>query len=41
MPNSVVRLDWTKGKFDGVSIEGQRGNEIVWTRLDRDFRRQA
>lgn len=38
MPSSVVRIDWTKGKFDGVIIEGQRGDETTWTRLDRDFR---
>ena len=35
---SKVRIDWVKGKFDGVIIESQRGDEIDWTRLDRDFR---
>lgn len=38
MTGSIIRIDWTKGKFDGVIIESQRGDEIVWTRLDRDFR---
>lgn len=38
MTNSVVRIDWTKGKFDGVVIEGQRGDQTAWERLDRDFR---
>lgn len=37
MPN-MVRIDWTKGKFDGVIVEGQRGDETVWQRLDRDTR---
>lgn len=35
---SKVRLDWVKGKFSGVIIESQRGDETEWTRLDRDFR---
>lgn len=34
----MIRIDWVKGKFDGVIIEGQRGDETVWTRLDRDNR---
>lgn len=37
MPN-LVRIDWTKGKFEGVIVEGQRGDETVWQRLDRDTR---
>ena len=35
---SVVRIEWMKGKFDGVIIESQRDDETAWTRLDRDFR---
>lgn len=38
LPNNVIRIDWTKGKFDGVIVEGQRGDETNWTRLDRDTR---
>lgn len=38
MAGSVVRVDWKKGKYDGVLVEGQRGDEIVWTPLERDFR---
>lgn len=37
MPN-LVRIDWVKGKFDGVIVESQRGDETAWTRLDRDTR---
>ncbi len=38
MTGSIVRLDWIKGKFDGVFIESQRGDETEWTRLDFDMR---
>lgn len=38
LPNSTIRIDWTKGKFDGVIVEGQRGDESAWTKLDRDTR---
>jgi hypothetical protein len=38
MPNSATRIDWMKGKFDGVDVESQRGDEIDWTKLGRDFR---
>lgn len=38
LADSVVRIDWTKGKFDGVEVEGQRGDETDWTKLERDFR---
>jgi hypothetical protein len=38
MVMSVVRLDWTKGKADGVYIDSQRGDETEWTRLDFDTR---
>ena len=33
-----VTLDWTKGEFDGVVIEGKRGAETVYTLLDKDFK---
>ena len=33
-----VRLDWIKGEFDGVVIEGQRGAETVFSLLDKDFK---
>jgi len=36
--SSQVRIEWIKGRFDGVIIESQRGDETAWTRLDRDFR---
>ncbi len=35
---SGVMLDWTKGDFDGVVIEGQRGTETGFTFLDKDFK---
>lgn len=35
---SVVRLDWTKGIFDGVFIDSQRGDETAWARLGFDMR---
>ena len=38
MTGSVVRIDWTKRKFDGVFIDSQRGDETAWTRLDFDMR---
>ncbi len=34
----IIRLDWTKSKFDGVFIDSQRGNETDWKRLDFDMR---
>lgn len=33
-----VTLNWTKGDFDGVVIESQRGSETVFTFLDKDFK---
>jgi hypothetical protein len=36
-PGSSVRIDWTKGGFDGVLVEGQRGDETVWTSLGTDL----
>lgn len=38
MTGSVNRIDWTKGKFDGVFIESQRGDEIQWTQIGFDMR---
>ncbi len=38
MTGSIVRIDWTKGKFDGVFIDSQRGDETVWTRIGFDMR---
>lgn len=38
MTGSIVRLDWKKGKFDGVFIDAERGDETAWTRLDFDMR---
>ncbi len=38
MTGSVVRIDWTKGKFDGVFIDSERGDETAWIRLDFDMR---
>lgn len=35
-PNSTVQVDWTKGRFDGVLVEGQRGDEAAWTLLGTD-----
>ncbi len=37
-PGFGVVITWTKGKFTGVLIEGQRGAETGWTALDKDFR---
>ena len=34
--SSVVRIDWRKGKFDGVLVYSKRGDEVEWTLLDRD-----
>lgn len=36
MPGGQVRLDWIKGRLDGVRVESQRGAETDWTRLDDD-----
>ncbi len=36
--SGVIRLDWTKSKFDGIYIDSQRGNETEWKRLDFDMR---
>jgi hypothetical protein len=33
-----VRLDWTKGDFDGVVIESRRGAETTFSLLDKDFK---
>lgn len=34
----AITLPWTKGAFDGVQIECQRGAETTWTLLDKDFK---
>lgn len=31
-----VRLDWTKGEFDGVIIQSKRAAETSFTKLDKD-----
>ncbi|HMT08621.1 MAG TPA: hypothetical protein PKA82_11505 [Pyrinomonadaceae bacterium] len=38
LTGSVVRIDWKKGKFDGIFIDTQRNDETDWTRLDFDMR---
>ena len=35
-PGSEVRVKWVKGNFDGVTVEGQRGNETAWAVLGMD-----
>jgi hypothetical protein len=35
-PGSQVRLDWIKGKLDGVRVESKRAPETEFTRLDDD-----
>lgn len=36
-PGSAVRIDWTKAGYDGVLVEGQRGDEVIWTNLGTDM----
>jgi hypothetical protein len=36
-PGSTVRIDWVKSGFDGVLVEGQRGEETVWATLGTDL----
>jgi hypothetical protein len=38
MTGSIVRLDWTKSKYDGIFIDSQRNDETEWKRLDFDMR---
>ena len=38
LTGSIVRIDWKKGKFDGIYIDSQRNDETDWTRLDFDMR---
>ncbi len=38
LTGSIVRIDWKKGKFDGIFIDTQRNDETDWTRLDFDMR---
>jgi len=35
LDNSVVRIQWTKGKFDGVIVKSMRGDE-TWAEIGRD-----
>ncbi|HQU84255.1 MAG TPA: hypothetical protein PKY59_14055 [Pyrinomonadaceae bacterium] len=37
LENSVVRIDWKKGKFDGVIVRSMRGDETIWTEIGRDL----
>lgn len=37
LPNSVVRIDWRKGKFEGVIVKSQFLGEIKWTEIGRDI----
>lgn len=36
LPGGQVRLEWIKGRLDGVRIEGRRGAEAEWVKLDDD-----
>lgn len=36
LPNNAVRIDWKKGKFDGVIVYSKRGDEAHLTKLERD-----
>ena len=38
LTGSIVRIDWKKGRFDGIYIDSQRNDETLWTRLDFDMR---
>ena len=38
LTGSIIRIDWKKGKFDGIYIDSQRNDETQWTRLDFDMR---
>ena len=38
LTGSIVRIEWKKGKFDGIYIDSQRNDETDWTRLDFDMR---
>ena len=38
LTGSIIRIDWKKGKFDGIYIDSQRNEETQWTRLDFDMR---
>lgn len=37
LSNSVVRIDWRKGKFDGVIVKSQFLGEIQWFEIGRDI----
>ena len=36
LPNSETRLDWVKSSSDGVIVESQRADEVVWIVLGSD-----
>jgi hypothetical protein len=36
LPGSQVRLDWVKGKMDGVRVESKRASEQEWSHLGDD-----
>ena len=36
LDNGVVRIQWTKGKFDGVIVRSMRGGEETYTEIGRD-----
>ncbi|HQU84889.1 MAG TPA: hypothetical protein PKY59_17250 [Pyrinomonadaceae bacterium] len=38
LPNNVVRVDWRKGKFDGVIVYSKRGGETSLSELSRDIK---
>jgi hypothetical protein len=35
MPDQV-RIDWEKGRFDGIVVQSKRGTETTFTSLDKD-----
>jgi hypothetical protein len=35
-PNSEVRVNWAKGRADGLIVESQRAGEVTWTVLGTD-----
>ena len=37
LTGSIIRIDWNKGKSDGIYIDSQRSDETEWTRLDFDM----
>ena len=37
LTNSVVRINWKKGKAQGIAVESQYAGETKWTEIGRDF----